>query len=149
MQGERGIGTVTVTAVCVECLFLKSPGQDLTGLIRSAPSVSECVSVCLLLCHGLLLGSTLCVSLFYVIDTGSTGSRGPSRTWGLCLPFTLTLTLKLAVPYPYFAPCYWVPQSAWGSLGPGSRPRVSRCPSPSRRRQRPSDRDSQASQAGH
>ena len=39
---------------------------------------------------------TLCVSLFYVIDTGSTGSQG--RTWGLsgvCLPFTLTVTLKL------------------------------------------------------
>ena len=25
----------------------------------------------------------MCVSLFYVIDTGSTGSRGPILTWGL------------------------------------------------------------------
>jgi hypothetical protein len=28
----------------------------------------------------------------YVIDTGSTGSRSPCRSWGLPLPFTLTLT---------------------------------------------------------
>jgi hypothetical protein len=50
----------------------------------------------------------VCVSLFYVIDTGSIGSRARIEMGVTYLPFALAQTLAMPIyPYPY-----WVPQSA-------------------------------------
>jgi len=66
------------------------------------------------------LGVSVCVSLFYVINTGSTGSRGPIRTWGL--PVYPPPLLTLCQSTPNLIGCPSQHRGRPGSRSPGTKP---------------------------
>jgi hypothetical protein len=66
--------------------------------VRNQANLATCVCFFVFCNHaGETVCVPVCVSLFYVIGTGSTGSR-PGPNWGLLVyPFTLALTLATPI----------------------------------------------------